>query len=91
MVGTRRARKCSERRGARCRHTIQEWICRVGSTWRITRGRLHGEMKGIHELHSRFQNMAQEVLSVSTPPGIWTSEDLCDRSHTHRFPRNSTN
>lgn len=48
-------------------------------------------MKVIRELYSRFQNMAQEMLSISTPPCAWVSEDLCDCSHTLRFPRHGTN
>jgi len=45
----------------------------------------------IHELHSRFQNMEQEMPSISTPPCAWVSEDLCDCSNTLRFPRHGTN
>ena len=35
--------------------------------------------------------MAQEMLSISTPPRAWVGEDLCDCSYALRFPRNGTN
>ena len=49
------------------------------------------ENEGVRELHSRFQNMAQEMLSISSPPRAWVSEDLCDCSHAFCFPRHGTN